>query len=1262
MNALQTQQHIQQALQNFHTATLAHNALHLLKTIGYASDGIADLESNQPEAFLNAFEQDKTLNRERAMVTDWETIDFLFQLTDEEITETTQMQFVLEETPWDNTRIETYLFFAIKLKNDNYTRTQLATITREINKLTPMPAMIIFQHGQNLTFAVINRRLHKQDDTKDVLEKVTLIKDINTRNPHTAHIKILFDLSLNELFRIHEFNNFVEFHNAWAKTLDIQELNKQFYRELSNWYFWAVDNVEFPEDAGKDVAVRNATSVIRMITRLIFVWFIKEKHIIPDIFFNPREIQKILVSTAPEKSTYYKAILQNLFFATLNQEMNSSQKPNSRKFRGKNRQHYNITSLYRYEEYFKKPDEAIQHFQTIPFLNGGLFECLDKKDKDKPKKILRIDGFSDREDNSLSVPNFLFFSEEREVDLNKVYDTSGKRYKVRGLLEILRRYKFTITENTPIEEEVALDPELLGKVFENLLAAYNPETGATARKQTGSFYTPREIVNYMVDESLIAYLKDKLITYYESETTLQLNISGQPNPIQTGLDTQKTVRSEAQKSDIEKKLRHLTAYRDEQHQFNETETEHLINAIDTLKILDPACGSGAFPMGTLHKLVFILGKLDPRNDQWRQRQIAKVQNLINIAEEIDDNTVRRNTIRDLENEIQSINEAFNRNELDYGRKLYLIENAIYGVDIQPIAVQIAKLRFFISLIVDQRIDDTQANRGVRPLPNLETKFAAANTLIGVEKPEQGKLRNPVIDQKEEELTSVRRKHFTARTPRTKDKYREQDTQIRTEIATLLKDGGFPSETTEKIANWNPYDQNATADFFDPEWVFSITDGFNIVIGNPPYVQLQNENGRLGNLYQDKGFDTFARTGDIYCLFYEKANQLLKSNGHVCFITSNKWMRAGYGKKLRDYFIKHTQPIQLLDMGPDVFDATVDTNILLFQKIVSDAPTTFVGVSLGTDFDRQTGSIAQYLSNNGTTMEMPAKGEPWAILSPAELNLKRKIEDIGKPLKDWNINIYRGIVTGCNEAFIINEAKREQLIAQDPKSAEIIKPLLRGKDIKRYHAQQSGSYILATGYDLDIPNKYPAIYNHLEVIGEQIESGEIKTKGKGLFNRDDQGENWWNLRACAYYSEFDNEKIVYPETTHSANFFYDSGEFFLDKTCFMITRSDLKILVGLLSSTLMTFAYKRYCSGTVLGAKGYQYNKHALEKLPVAKIPASQQQSFITLVNQILAAKHTDPEADTSDLEDEIDKLIYDLYHLTPEEIAIIEQSKPDRKL
>ena len=551
---------------------------------------------------------------------------------------------------------------------------------------------------------------------------------------------------------------------------------------------------------------------------------------------------------------------------------------------------------------------------------------MDKEDKDDPKKILRIDGFSDRADNQLFVPNFLFFSEEREVDLNKVYDTKGRRYKVRGLIEILRRYKFTITENTPIEEEVALDPELLGKVFENLLAAYNPETGATARKQTGSFYTPREIVNYMVDESLIAYLQNSL----SGRSDLRIATSDD-NDLQTTTET---------------KLHHLLAYNDEPHQFTEAETEQLINAIDTLKILDPACGSGAFPMGILHKLVFILGKLDPRNDQWRRRQIAKVNNLIDMAEEIDDSTVRRNTIRDLEHEKDNINEAFERNELDYGRKLYLIENCIYGVDIQPVAVQIAKLRFFISLVVDQKIDDTQENRGVRPLPNPETKFVAGNTLIGVEKPAQLLMRNPEIDRKEKELGGIRRKHFTARTQKTKEKYRNLDKHIRAKISQLLKSDGFPSETTEKIANWDPYDQNAVADFFDAEWMFGITEGFDVVIGNPPYVESRNsmlsddQKTAYGKQVVSDWKESLPRGSDLLIYFYARSAKFLNESGSGCFITQNAWLNTDYGRKFQRFSLNKFSFLKIIDSSSKFFSDSKSQNIntiitIFVRKLVEE---------------------------------------------------------------------------------------------------------------------------------------------------------------------------------------------------------------------------------------------------------------------------------------------------------------------------------------
>ena len=1231
---IRKKQEIKSALAGMIDGDLLETSKELLEVLGYCSARTANFPGTA-EDFIRRFPaRNQNTETEQEFLDSVESVELVFQITSREIAPDDQ-SMLFEAPTFDEGYVRTFTFFAIELKDSDYLRGKYAQFTREVNKRLVMPVVVLFRVRSEtrvkdrLTIGFVGRRQHRLDQDRDVLEQVTLIKDIHLDNPHRAHLDILFQLSLGECAKWmaanYEQENFDGLLAAWLARLDTSELNKRFFNELANWYFWAVDQVTFPDDAGEDVEVRNATSVIRLLTRLIFVWFIREKGLVPDALFNPNDLDDILKDLNPGESTYYKAILQNLFFATLNQEMNTAQHPDNRKFRGEGRQHYNITSLYRYKDHFIDPDDALQHFETIPFLNGGLFECLDGPSKDDPTEILRIDGFSDRNDIPLCVPNELFFSEERNVDLNAAYGTRGRQHKVRGLIHILSSYKFTIAENTPIEEEIALDPELLGKVFENLLAAYNPETKVTARKQTGSYYTPREIVNYMTDESLIAYLKNELLPHAESDT---------------------------QKAEIEEKLRGLLAYNDAPNPFDETETEVLIKAIDTLKILDPACGSGAFPMGVLHKLVFILGKLDPRNEQWRQRQIARVESTIERAEEIDDSTFRENTIRELEGEIENINEAFERNELDYGRKLYLIENCIYGVDIQPIATQIAKLRFFISLIVDQQIDDSRENHGVRPLPNLETKFVAANTLLGVDKPLQTQIRSPQVDRKEKELEEVRRRHFTARTPRTKAKYRALDAQIRTEIGELLKDLGFPDETTEKIANWDPYDQNASADWFDSEWMFGVRNGFDVVIGNPPYIQLQSEGGRLADLYEPCNFETFTRTGDIYCLFYEKASQLSKNGGHVCFITSNKWMRAGYGKKLRNYFISHTQPIQLLDMGEDVFDATVNTNILLLQNSAPNVCLTFTAATIRSDFDTHTGDIAQYLRDNGVAMELPLQGEPWTILSAIERALKRKIEDIGKPLKEWDINIYRGIITGCNEAFVVDKETRDRLIAEHPSSAEVLEPFLRGRDVKRWQINFAEKYLIkiessenrehpwsgspAGEAEQIFADTYPAIYAHFEPFRER------------LIDRHDQGNYFWELRSCAYWDEFDQTQIVWGNLAESPQFAFADAGFYLSAPATMMV-SDSKYLLGILNSQITRYLVSQSAAERQGGF--LEFKPMYISPLPIPDPPENE--GISALVSQILDAADTDPGADISELEDEIDQMVYLLYDLTDEEIAIV---------
>ena len=533
------------ALERFTEGNLAANARNLLKVLGYTSHRTLKIQPNTTGRFTEMLNSYRQLNPEKALLHEWNTVDFLFQITDDEI-----VKGIRRDTnfgpgaTFDASIYQSYLFLAVKLRGKDYSRAALARITREINKVFAMPALLIFQHGHSLTFAII----HRGPGRNDALEKVSFIKDIDVVSPHRAHVEILAELSVAPLYREHKFSNFLELHQAWQKTLDISILNRRFYKEIVDWYFSAMENEQFSADAAH-------------IVWLIMARFLKEK--------GARCDEKAL-------------------------------------------------------------DRLRNHIESE--------SCA--------------------------------YQAQRE------------------LVQILNRYKFTIAENTLLEEEVALDAEVLGKVFENLLAvdkgetpttarkqrdrAVSPtgrnrdrevsppgtssETPTTARKQTGAYYTPREIVNFMVDASLFACLKETLDEGPGVETI----------------------------------LRHLFADNDEPHQFTEAEATRLVQRIASLKILEPACGTGAFLMGILQKLVFLLRKLDLHNTQWGQLQAEP-------------------------------EEAFEKNTPDYNRKFYLIKNCIYGVDIQPLAIEIAKFRLFLSLIADEG----------HALPDLDSKFFCADTLLGM---------------------------------------------------------------------------------------------------------------------------------------------------------------------------------------------------------------------------------------------------------------------------------------------------------------------------------------------------------------------------------------------------------------------------------------------------------------------------------------------------------------------------------------------------
>jgi len=1201
---------IESALSATAAGALAAPARALLATLGYRSDKRLDLDPNDAAGFREQFDPQGRLNAARALLADWRSVDLLQQITADELGPALSGQGQLfQSQAVDGAAIQSYLFFAIDLAGAAYTRTQLAAATREINKLFPMPAMVLFRHGASLTFAIIARRVHRRDASRDVLEKVTLIRDIRCAGPHRAHLEILADLALPNLAVRHTVANFADLQRAWERTLDTSELNKKFFHEVANWYFWAVQQVVFPDGAGADPEMRKAVSVIRLITRMIFVWFIREKGLAPAELFDRNALQPLLRWNDPKNSTYYKAILQNLFFATLNSEMGAE-----RRFRGKNPagrdSHYGIPTVYRYENYFTDPAAALQLFARIPFLNGGLFECLDR-----PGEQVRIDGFSDRADNPLTVPDALFFGDEQEVDLNAVFGTRNKAYRARGLLRIFDSYKFTIEENTPIEEEIALDPELLGKVFENLLAAYNPETNTTARKQTGSFYTPREIVDYMVDESLLAYL----------ETALR---EGQKFNV----------------SDLSERLRGLLAYSDQPHGFDAAETAAVIAAIDRLKCLDPACGSGAFPMGMLHKLVYVLARLDPDNSQWRALQRQKAVRETEEAYTIGDRAERKARLDDIE-------EAFTNNTSDYGRKLYLIENCIYGVDIQPIAVQIAKLRFFISLVVDQTVDEGRPNRGVRPLPNLETKFVAANTLIGIPRPQQIAMRDPAIEDKERALAEVRQRHFAARTQGTKEKYRREDQRLRAELAELLRRDGWGRDTAKQLAAWDPYDQNASADFFDPEWMFGLTEGFDVVIGNPPYVR-QEQLGAAKETFRQQ-YDCYTGMADLYVYFFERGLRLLRPGGVLTYISSNKYFRAGYGAKLRGYLAGQTRIEQLIDFGDaPVFAAIAYPSIILARR---GAPGSQQTRALTWPDGEPLADFADAFRQRSFLIaqrELTADG--WRLETPSVLRLMEKLRRAGRPLGEHvGRHIYMGIKTGLNSAFTVDLATRDRLITEHPSSAIVLKPFLRGRDVKRWQVQFADQYLIkiessentrhpwsgkpAAEAERVFAATYPAVHQHL------------KAFRSALIQRQDQGHYFWELRSCAYWQAFSQPKIVYPDIAQRAEFAFDNQSNYAANTLYILPTED-KGLLSLLNSSLMYWYYTKISSQIRGGF--VRFIAQYMTRIPI--VTEADSQSLEDLTNRVLTAKAADPAADVSALEAEINQRVYALYGLTAEEIRIVE--------
>jgi adenine-specific DNA-methyltransferase len=1270
---------IRNAVSGLVGADLAGAGRALLEAMGYRSPKTLDAPS-RPIDFLAALGMETalfdTLDR-------WRAVHFLFQLTGDELPALSRGSDPATGEAFQRGAIDSFVFLAIDLDGGGWSRRQLVAIVRALNRGFSMPVILLFRYGGQATLAVIDRRASRRDVSRDVVGgRISLIKDIDLESPHRAHVEILADLSLAALAQRKAPSDFRALYDLWLDTLSATELNKRFYEELADWFAWASISapLSFPKGQGNGDGAKEI-ALIRLLTRLMFVWFIKEKGLVPEALFDRSALAKLLEESpaaTPEGHGYYLAILQNLFFATLNTEMPERR---WRQDEGGQSKDYLGHHVYRHAALFADPDKALDAFASVPFLNGGLFECLDTEiasddprtghaERERGRLILRIDGYSDQPDKQPRLPNALFFGGAKGVDLSAWFEKAKAPRNVPGLIDLFERYKFTVEENTPLEEEAALDPELLGKVFENLLASYNEDTKTTARNKSGSFYTPREVVDFMVDEALVAWLLPKLPRELELKHPRVSGLDFGPPPGELALESPPSSSSEQGAGKEESRLRHLLSFASRSHDFSQTQVDALIAAIESCKAIDPAVGSGAFPLGLLQKLVHVLDVLDPGGEKWKSRNRIYYERRLAEAQAIPAAAERVAEIEKAEAALADFDAKFEGGHYpDYTRKLFLIDRCLHGVDIQPIAVQIAKLRCFISLAVEQKENPGRPNRGITPLPNLEAKFVAANTLTPLHRKGQTGLVTEDLLKKQRALREANRAFFAAANGAAKRSVQKRIRVLREEIAAEVeREHTFAGDDAKKLAAWDPFDSNAFAPFFDGEWMFgldaSAEEGwFDIAFANPPYIRQEkiesfrvNDRPVVAKAQLKADYKTFAGTADIYVYFYERALRLLRPAGVLAFITSNKWYRAGYGKGLREWLSSHARILKIIDFGDaPVFEAIAYPTILIgTRKAKPGRPGSYETVQSlnwkpieGEDPKESVRQFAErFVAEAFATPQAALSAGGWQLEPQAERDLLARLRAGGMPLSEWcQGRFYYGIKTGLNDAFVIDGAKRAELIAADPKSAEWIKPYVAGRDVKRWAVQSRDKWLIFIPWHFPLPNseetegassdaeiaferEYPALYAHLQTFKAALSARDQKETGIRY--------EWYALqRYRNYWPEFLEPKIMIPAIEKMCAYAFDrDGLFGNDKTSIVVSPR-WRLLLAVANSSTSWWITRQAFSSKQGGY--YEFKPMYVGKLPIP--PADQQQEALVtvLVDAIIAG------ADRPRLEALINAFVYELF-------------------
>jgi hypothetical protein len=873
----------------------------------------------------------------------------------------------------------------------------------------------------------------------------------------------------------------------------------------------------------------------------------------------------------------------------------------------------------------EKPESRRNHikekFSKVPYLNSSLFERIELE-----RQTINISEL----DNRLQLP----VSNSSVLKDDKGKRKTGSLPTLQYLFEFLDAYDFTSEGGEEIQEENKnlINASVLGLIFEKINGY-----------KDGSFFTPGFVTMYMCKETIRRSVLQK---FNDTKGWNCDTIDGLYNKIDDKKEANKIINS--------------------------------------LHICDPAVGSGHFLVSALNEMIAIKSELkilqDATGKSLRDYHVEVVNDELIITDEdgklFDYNPQNK--------ESQRIQETL------FHEKETIIENCLFGVDINPNSVKICRLRLWIELLKNAYYTPASNYIELETLPNIDINIKCGNSLISrfaLDADIKSALRNSKwsidsykvavqtyrdAESKEqkremEELIDSIKKDFRSYISPNDPKYKKLS-KLRGDLFNisqtkeLFDEGNKKSKDTKKkieqlsneitkleteigeIKNNKIYENAFEWRFEFPEVLNGDGDyiGFDMMIGNPPYIQLQKM-GLESETLEKQGFETFAKTGDIYQLFYELGVNLLRNDGQLCFITSNKWMRTDYGKVTRNYFGTKCNVRFVVDFGMgQMFDsATTYTNILLLTK--QNPSETILLCRVKNDYKLQI-PLEEYVLHNLVEVENP-KDNSWVVYDKNEYALIKRIEAQGIPLKKWDIQINRGILTGFNEAFIIDTETRDRLVKEDPKSAEIIKPILRGEDVKAYVPEWANKWLINTHNGvkakdiapINVEKDYKAVYKWLSQFKPQLEK------------RLDKGNHWTNLRNCAYVEEFNKPKIIYPNMTKYLPFVYDKGSFFTNQKCFIITGQHLGYLTAFLNSKLFRFAFREYFPELLGDTR--ELSKIFFENVTVIPIDDLQNNLFSNLVEALVNKKLTGDNSAV--IEDEIEKHLAQIYLLSDEEKNLI---------